>query len=75
MNSNHGPAPNWAMALAASILILALALTPGTLAYTYGYMYRPPEPTIVNESSVSPDVLMPGENRIVYILDRVLCRQ
>ncbi len=57
MNPNHGPAPNWAMVLAAATLILALALAPGTLANTYGYIYRPPEPTIVIESSVSPEVL------------------
>jgi hypothetical protein len=45
------------MVLAAATLILALALAPGTLANTYGYIYRPPEPTIVIESSVSPEVL------------------
>lgn len=68
MNSNYGPAPNRAPALAAAILILALALLPGALAYTYGYMYRPPEPTIVIESMVSPEVLMPGDTGIVSIV-------
>lgn len=59
---------NRAFALLASILILASALAPGALAYTHSYMYRVPEPTIVIESSVSPEVLMPGDTGIVSIV-------
>ncbi|HPJ30535.1 MAG TPA: hypothetical protein PLZ42_04005 [Methanothrix sp.] len=56
-----------AFALVVLMLISAHCLIPSALGYPYGYMYRVPEPTIIIESSISPEVLMPGDTGIVSI--------
>ncbi len=50
------------------ILASALFLCPSASAYPYSYMYRCPEPTITISSSISPEVLMPGDTGIVSIV-------
>ncbi len=59
---------NLALALAFVLMLTsALSLCPAASAYPYGYMYRCPEPTITISSSISPEVLMPGDTGIVSI--------
>ncbi|HRW82780.1 MAG TPA: hypothetical protein P5049_04915 [Methanothrix sp.] len=68
MKQEHGPRRCPAFALLVLILVSAHCLVPSAFGYPYGYMYRVPEPTIVIESSVSPEVLMPGDTGIVSIM-------
>ncbi len=50
------------------ILTSASSLLMAASAYPYSYMYRCPEPTITISSSISPEVLMPGDTGIVSIV-------
>lgn len=68
MKSKSGPILILAFALMVLMLIQAFSLCLSASAYPYGYMYRCPEPTIIIESSVSPEVLMPGDTGIVSIV-------
>ncbi|HPJ84461.1 MAG TPA: hypothetical protein PLY09_06855 [Methanothrix sp.] len=68
MKSKSGSMSILAFVLMVMMLIQALSLFPSASAYPYGYMYRCPEPTIIIESSVSPEVLMPGDTGIVSIV-------
>ena len=51
----------------ALILILAFALALSCFAYPYDYMYQNPVPTVIISSSISPEVLMPGDSGVVSI--------
>ena len=68
MKQKRGPRRSPAFALGVLMLVSFHCLIPSALGYPYGYMYRVPEPTIVIESSVSPEVLMPGDTGIVSIM-------
>jgi hypothetical protein len=68
LKPKSGPRSVLAFAMTVLILISVLSLFPTAFAYPYGYMYRCPEPTIIIESSVSPEVLMPGDTGIVSIV-------
>lgn len=67
MNSRSNLALTFAFALTVMTLAQAFFLCPSASAYPYSYMYRPPEPTITISSSISPEVLMPGDTGIVSI--------
>jgi hypothetical protein len=68
LKSNSGRMSILAFVLMVLMLVQAFSLCPSAIAYPYGYMYRCPEPTIIIESSVSPEVLMPGDTGIVSIV-------
>jgi hypothetical protein len=60
---------NLALVLAVFLILTsASSLWMSASAYPYSYMYRCPEPTITIGSSVSPEVLMPGDTGIVSIV-------
>lgn len=67
MNSRSNLALTLAFALAILTLAQAFFLCPSASAYPYSYMYRTPDPTITISSSISPEVLMPGDTGIVSI--------
>jgi len=50
-----------------AILLLAFALCLSASAYPNIYLYRYPQPTVVISSSISPEVLMPGDTGLVTI--------
>jgi hypothetical protein len=59
---------NLALILAFVLMLTsAFSLCLSASAYPYSYMYRCPEPTITISSSISPEVLMPGDTGIVSI--------
>jgi hypothetical protein len=67
LKSKSGPILILAFALMVLMLISAFSLCLSASAYPYSYMYRCPEPTITISSSISPEVLMPGDTGIVSI--------
>ena len=52
---------------AVAILLLVVALCLPAFAYPHDYLYRYPEPTVMIRSSISPEVLMPGDTGVVSI--------
>jgi hypothetical protein len=63
---------NLALIMAFFLMVLALiqafSMCLSASAYPYSYMYRCPEPTITISSSISPEVLMPGDTGIISIV-------
>jgi len=52
---------------AVAILLLIVVLCLPAYAYPHDYLYRYPEPTVMIRSSISPEVLMPGDTGVVSI--------
>lgn len=50
------------------MIILAFSISLSALAYPFSYMYRSPTPTIIIDSSITPEVLMPGDTGIVSVV-------
>jgi hypothetical protein len=68
MRSRSNLALVLAFVLMVLTLIQAFSMCLSASAYPYSYMYRCPEPTITIGSSISPEILMPGDTGIVSIV-------
>ncbi|MCP1392999.1 MAG: hypothetical protein PHO60_01640 [Methanothrix sp.] len=68
MRSRSNLALVLAFVLMVLTLIQAFSMCLSASAYPYSYMYRCPEPTITIGSSISPEVLMPGDTGIVSMV-------